>query len=215
MIKPYQREFIEFLLSNQVLKFGEFTLKSGRLSPYFLNLGEFKDGKSLSTLGHYYAEAIVHHQIKFDLLFGPAYKGIPLATATAIALANDFNKNIPYAFNRKEVKTHGDKGLTVGAPVKGKVLVIDDVITAGTTSREMIQLMQDLKADFSAMIIAFDRQERGENTQSAVQELTEKHGIPVYSIVNLSLLIEYLKTEPNIATHLEKILDYQKKWGVR
>src|SRR3990167_11069475 len=190
-----QQLFIEFLIENHALKFGEFKLKSGRISPYFFNLGVFHSGKSLAKLGEFYAETLIKSRMHCDLLFGPAYKGIPLVTATSIILFEKFNRNIPYCFNRKEKKDHGDKGSFVGAELKGNVVMLDDVITAGTTVCETVSLLENTDATLSGIIIAFDRQERGEGKLSGVQEAVKTHKIPVQSIVNLTDVVQYLQTQ--------------------
>ena len=209
-----QSEFIEFLIENQALKFGEFTLKSGRISPYFFNLGVFNTGKALAKLGEFYAETLINSRMHHDLLFGPAYKGIPLVAATSVILFEKFNKNIPYCFNRKEKKDHGDKGDFVGAELKGNVVMLDDVITAGTTVRETVALLKNTEATLSGIIIAFDRQERGEGKLSGVQEAVKTHKIPVQSIVNLTDVVQYLQTEKKYASALKAIELYRKEFSV-
>jgi orotate phosphoribosyltransferase len=188
-----QNQFIEFLIHHNALQFGEFTLKSGRKSPYFFNLGVFNTGKSLARLGEFYAETFLQSRMPCDILFGPAYKGIPLVACTSIALAEKFNKNLPYCFNRKEAKDHGDAGSFVGAALKGNVVMLDDVITAGTTVRETVSLLENTEATLAGIIIAFDRQERGEGTVSAVQEVVKKYNVPVQSIVTLTDVLLYLQ----------------------
>ncbi|OGT46865.1 MAG: orotate phosphoribosyltransferase [Gammaproteobacteria bacterium RIFCSPHIGHO2_12_FULL_38_11] len=209
-----QTQFIEFLIENNALQFGEFTLKSGRISPYFFNLGVFNTGKSLSKLGEFYAETLINSRMHYDLLFGPAYKGIPLVTATSIILFEKFNSNIPYCFNRKEKKDHGDKGSFVGAELKGNVVMLDDVITAGTTVCETVSLLENTDATLSGIIIAFDRQERGEGKLSGVQEAVKTHKIPVQSIVNLTDVVQYLQTQKKYAAQLSAIEQYRKQFGV-
>lgn len=207
-----QNQFIDFLVKNHALKFGSFTLKSGRQSPYFFNLGMFYTGKSLATLAEFYAETLLQSRIPCDLLFGPAYKGIPLVAATSVILAEKFNKNYPYAFNRKEKKEHGDVGQFVGAPLLGHAVMFDDVITAGTTVRETIAMLEGTEATLSGIIIAFDRQERGEGKLSAVQEVVKNYQIPVQSIVNLTDVINYLK-ENKLAKELQAIENYREKYS--
>ena len=213
-MEKYQQEFIEFALNIGVLRFGEFTLKSGRKSPYFFNAGLFNSGASLAQLGRYYAQTIVDSAIPFDMLYGPAYKGIPLAAATAIALADHHDKDIPYAFNRKEAKDHGEGGVIVGAPLQGKVLIIDDVISAGTSVRESIDIIAANKATPAGVIIALDRQEKGQGETSAIQEVEKNYGLPVASIVQLKLLIEYLERQPEMQAFLQAINAYRETYGV-
>lgn len=212
-MQDYQRHFIEFLLKHKALQFGKFTLKSGRISPYFFNLGTFQSGSSLTQLGKFYATTLLQSNLPYDVLYGPAYKGIPLVAATAIALFNNHNQDTPYCFNRKEAKDHGDKGLIVGAPLEGRIVMVDDVITAGTTVRETIELMENRNANLSGIVIAFDRQERGQGEQSAVQETAEKHGVPVQSIITLADLVEYLHQE-NLKSWLSPIEKYQTEYGI-
>ena len=208
-----QKQFIEFLIDNNALQFGEFKLKSGRISPYFFNLGVFHTGKSLSQLGEFYAETLLNSRMHCDVLFGPAYKGIPLVTATSIILFEKFNKNIPYCFNRKETKDHGDAGNFVGAALQGNIVMLDDVITAGTTVRETIKLLENTEATLSGIIIAFDRQERGIGALSAVQEAVKTHKIPVQSIITLSDVVQYLATQKKLKVHLDAIEQYRKQYG--
>lgn len=212
MLQPYQRDFIQLALSHDALKFGEFTLKSGRQSPYFFNAGQFYTGKALSTLGHYYAQTIVNAQLNFDGLFGPAYKGIPLVSTAAIALERDFQIDKPYTFNRKETKDHGEGGQLIGAPLKGRILIIDDVISAGTASRESIEMIQKAGATVAGVVIAFDRQERGLGETSAVQELADQFKIPVFSIVKLNDVQEFMEKDPEIQ---KKLAAYYKEYGSR
>ncbi|MCX7121351.1 MAG: orotate phosphoribosyltransferase [Gammaproteobacteria bacterium] len=209
-----QTQFIEFLIENKALQFGEFTLKSGRISPYFFNLGVFNTGKSLSKLAEFYAETLINSRMHYDLLFGPAYKGIPLATATAVILHEKFNINAPYCFNRKEKKDHGDKGDFVGCELKGNVVMLDDVITAGTTVRETVSLLENTEATLTGIIIAFDRQERGEGKLSGVQEAVKTHKIPVQSIVNLTDVVQYLQAQKKFSVQLQAIEQYRKQFGV-
>ncbi|MEN9849477.1 MAG: hypothetical protein RL368_2217 [Pseudomonadota bacterium] len=214
-MQAYQREFLEFVISNKVLQFGEFTLKSGRKSPYFFNAGAFKTGKALAQLGRYYAAAIQQAGIEFDTLFGPAYKGIPLATAAAIALSEQYQRDVPYCFNRKEAKDHGEGGNLVGAGLNGRILLVDDVITAGTAVRESLQLIAANKAQLVGIIIMLDRQERGQAQLSAIQEITEQHGVPVISIVSLQDLCVYLSEQPESAAILAAIENYRAEYGVQ
>lgn len=213
-MQAYQREFIEFALQRNVLKFGQFTLKSGRTSPYFFNAGLFNTGGDLAKLGKYYAQALQSSNIDFDLLFGPAYKGIPIATTTAVALADKHNIDIPYCFNRKEAKTHGEGGNLVGSPLQGKVMLVDDVITAGTAIRESMQLIQANNATLAGVLIALDRQEKGQGELSAIQEVERDFNTQVVSIVSLADLIEYLKLQPDMAEHLANIQQYRKDYGI-
>ena len=214
MIKPFQREFIEFALSRQVLKFGSFTLKSGRTSPYFFNAGLFNTGGDLARLGRFYAAALEDAGVEFDLLFGPAYKGIPIATTTAVALFDQYGKDVPYCFNRKEAKTHGEGGNLVGSPLQGKVMLVDDVITAGTAIRESMQLIQAQGASLSGVLIALDRQEKGQGELSAIQEVERDFGTQVVSIICLNDLINYLQGKPELAQYLEAVSAYRAQYGV-
>jgi orotate phosphoribosyltransferase len=210
----YQREFIEFAIRNQVLRFGEFTLKSGRVSPYFFNSGLFNSGASIARLGRYYAETIIRSALDFDILFGPAYKGIPLAVTTAVAIAEHHDRDIPYAFNRKEVKDHGEGGTVVGASLQGRVLIIDDVISAGTSVSESIQLIHAVGAVPAGVVVALDRQERSHGTLSAIQEVEQRHGIPVLSIVNLDQIINYISGISDMNDALLRIQSYRGQYGV-
>jgi orotate phosphoribosyltransferase len=207
------REFIAFTCELGVLRFGEFKTKAGRLSPYFFNAGLFNDGASLSRLSDFYARRILAAGIQFDVLFGPAYKGIPLAAGTAMALAG-LAHNTPYAYNRKEAKDHGEGGTLVGAPLKGRVLIIDDVISAGTSVRESVDLIRDAGAMPAAVIIALDRQERGQGTLSAVQEVERNYGIPVISIASLTDLIDYLSGHPELENKLAAVRAYRVRYGI-
>jgi orotate phosphoribosyltransferase len=193
-VQEYQRRFIELALRRQALRFGQFTLKSGRISPYFFNAGLFNDGSSIATLGRCYASALVHAGFGFDMLFGPAYKGIPLAAATAIALANDYERNVPWAYNRKEAKDHGEAGLLVGSPLKGRVVIVDDVITAGTAIRASVELIRQAGAEPVAVALALDRQERGVSERSAVQEMASEFGLASVAILTLGDLIAALES---------------------
>jgi len=213
-MQDYQQEFIRFAIEKNVLRFGEFKLKSGRISPYFFNSGLFNDGASLSRLGRFYMQAVLKSQVQFDMIFGPAYKGIPLASAMAVALADDYGRAVPYCFNRKEAKDHGEGGILLGAPLAGRVLIIDDVITAGTSVRESVQLIQAANASTAAVVIALDRQERGAGELSAIQEIEANHGIPVISIISLESLIDYLHKTAGLQQHLEKIQEYRQEYGL-
>ena len=214
-MKPYQRQFIEFALSKQVLKFGEFTLKSGRKSPYFFNAGLFNTGRDLALLGRFYAEALVDSGIEFDLLFGPAYKGIPIATTTAVALAEHHDRDLPYCFNRKEAKTHGEGGNLVGSPLQGRVMLVDDVITAGTAIREVMQIIASQEgAKAAGVLIALNRQERGNGELSAIQEVERDFGIPVVSIVSLNQVLQFLEDDPQLKQHLPAVKAYREQFGV-
>lgn len=210
---PYQIEFIELAIESRVLKFGEFTLKSGRISPYFFNAGEFYTGDALAKLGRFYAQALLNANISFDMVFGPAYKGIPLATAISIMLACEHNKNVPFAYNRKEAKKHGEGGTLVGAPLSGDVAIIDDVITAGTAIREVLSMLESTPAKASVILVGLDRQERGKTEQSAIAELQEQTGVQVASIVKLADIIAYLE-QTNQHDKLEKMQAYRAQYGV-
>ncbi len=213
-MQDYKKEFIDFAISTKVLCFGQFKLKSGRISPYFFNSGLFNSGASIARLGRYYAAAIEDSDIDYDQLFGPAYKGIPLAVTTACALADHHNKDIPYSFNRKEAKDHGEGGTIVGAPLAKKVLIIDDVISAGTSVRESFNIINAANAQTAGVIIALDRQERGQGDTSAIQEVEKNFDIKVANIINLSDLIEYLSAQPDMKQALKSICDYQKQYGI-
>ncbi|MFT7422977.1 MAG: orotate phosphoribosyltransferase, partial [Psychromonas sp.] len=197
-MKDYQQEFIEFALEKQVLKFGQFTLKSGRTSPYFFNAGLFNSGRDLARLGRFYAAALMDSGIDYDLLFGPAYKGIPIATTTAVALSNDYDLDVPYCFNRKEAKTHGEGGSLVGSELQGKIMLVDDVITAGTAIRESMDIIQAHHAQLAGVLIALDREEKGRAELSAIQEVERDYSAKVISIVKLSDLITYLEAKPEM-----------------
>ncbi|NOU24997.1 MAG: orotate phosphoribosyltransferase [Methylotenera sp.] len=207
------QEFIAFAVQKEVLRFGEFKTKAGRLSPYFFNAGLFNDGESLLKLGEFYAAAIKNSGIEFDMLFGPAYKGITLVASIAIAFARA-GENIPYAYNRKEAKDHGEGGVIVGSPLKGRVLIIDDVISAGTSVRESVELINGNNAKACGVAIAIDRQERGTGDLSAVQEVIKTNGIPVCAIANLSDLIQYLQHQNNLVQNLQSIQAYRQQYGV-
>ncbi len=213
-MKDYQQEFLSFAIDAGVLRFGQFTLKSGRISPYFFNAGLFNTGLRLARLGRFYARAIRDAGIEFDVLFGPAYKGIPLAAAAAIGLADDYQQDVPYCYNRKEAKDHGEGGQIVGADLKGRVLIIDDVITAGTAIRESVDLIRAAGAVPAGVVISLDRQERGRDRRSAIQEVEDDFGMPVISIVGLKELIAYLAAEPGRNQDLERIEAYRKDYGI-
>ena len=210
----YQKDFIEFALKNDVLRFGEFTLKSGRVSPYFFNAGLFNSGEALAKLGQYYAAAISESKVDFDVLFGPAYKGIPLATTCAVALYEHQNTNIPYSFNRKEAKSHGEGGNIVGAALEGNILIIDDVITAGTAIRESMDIIAAANAKPAGVIIALDRQEKGTADLSAIQEVEQQYNIPVLSIIKLEHLITYIKGNSDFNQYLDKVKAYRDQYGI-
>ena len=214
LMKDYQRDFIDFAISAGVLRFGDFTLKSGRTSPYFFNAGLFNTGELLARLGRCYARAITDSGMDFDVLFGPAYKGIPLAAAASIALADHHQHNTPWCFNRKEAKDHGEGGNLVGAGLSGNVLVIDDVITAGTAIREAVDIIQTAGATLAGVVIALDRQERGRDARSAIQEVEETFAIRVTSIVTLSDLLEYLREKPEHSEDVKKIEAYRGQYGI-
>lgn len=213
-MKAYQQEFLDFAIANEVLKFGEFTLKSGRLSPYFFNFGLFQTGSSLAKLGDYYAQAIVDSGIEFDMLFGPAYKGIPLVAVVSATLYEKHGIDLPYAYNRKEVKDHGEGGDIVGAPLAGKVLIVDDVISAGTACREAANIVQAHNAELAGICISLDRQERGTGELSAVQEVEESYGIKVIKIIGLDNVIQHIQETAKDNALLEKISNYRIKYGV-
>ena len=210
----YQKDFLDFAIEQQVIRFGEFTLKSGRLSPYFFNAGLFKTGEAMSKLGRFYAQTIVDAGIDFDILFGPAYKGIPLATATSIALNDQHGVNTPWCFNRKEAKDHGEGGNIVGATLEGKAIIVDDVISAGTAVREVMEIISQSEAKPAAVVVALDRQEKGKGELSAIQEVERDFGIPVLSIVTLTDLLEYAKGNEEISQHALAIQAYREKYGV-
>lgn len=212
-MQEYQRKFIELALSKGVLKFGSFVLKSGRVSPYFFNAGGFNTGSDLAALGSCYAHALVESGISFDVLFGPAYKGIPLACATAMALASEHGKNVPWCFNRKEKKDHGEGGNLVGSPLKGDILLIDDVITAGTAIRESEQIIKENGANFKAALIALNRKEKGHGDKSAIDEAQEQLGIKIISIVSFDDLLKYIETDDKLKEHIPAMLEYRKQYG--
>jgi orotate phosphoribosyltransferase len=212
-MRAYKSEFLELALELGVLRFGEFTLKSGRVSPYFFNAGLFSSGYAAAKLGRYYASAIAESGVEFDMLFGPAYKGIPLATLAAAALAEHHDVDVPYAFNRKEAKGHGEGGSIVGAPLAGKVLIVDDVITAGTAVREAARIITSAGAEVAGLVISLDRQEIGRDSRSAVQELEQSLGIPVISIVQLEDLVDLLEESEEYAEFLEPVVKYRRQYG--
>lgn len=213
-MQSFRQDFIRFAIEQKVLCFGEFKTKAGRISPYFFNAGLFNDGNSLKQLTQFYAQAIIAANIQFDMIYGPAYKGIPLAAGTAIALS-DMKRNVPYCFNRKEAKDHGEGGNTVGANLQGRVLIIDDVISAGTSVRESIELISNAGATPSSVVIALDRMERGLGALSAVQEVQQNYNIPVLSIATLDDLLEYLQGNQEFAQHLEAVQSYREQYGVK
>lgn len=210
----YQREFIEFSLSHGVLRFGDFTLKSGRRSPYFFNAGLFNTGGKLAALGRFYAAAVAGSDIEFDVLLGPAYKGIPIASATAVQLSAHFDRDVLWCFNRKEPKGHGEGGVIVGSPLEGRVLIVDDVITAGTAIREVMTLVDDAGAKAVAVLVAVDRQERGQGGLSAIQEVERDFGVRVLSIITLSQIIDYLEETGQHAEHLDAVRAYRTEFGI-
>ena len=213
-MQAYKREFIDLALELGVLRFGEFTLKSGRVSPYFFNAGLFNTGYAAARLGRYYAAAIAASGIRFDMIFGPAYKGIPLAALAAAALAEHQDMDVPYSYNRKEAKAHGEGGSIVGAPLSGRVLIVDDVITAGTAVREAYKIISEAGAEVAGLSISLDRQERGQGSLSAVQELKQSLGIPVSSIIQLNDLIDILEESEEYAEYLDPVVEYRRKYGV-
>ncbi|MEF1308648.1 orotate phosphoribosyltransferase [Vibrio mytili] len=213
-MKAYQREFIEFALEKEVLKFGEFTLKSGRKSPYFFNAGLFNTGRDLARLGRFYAAALADSGIEFDVLFGPAYKGIPIATTTAVALADHHDIDTPYCFNRKEAKDHGEGGNLVGSALEGRIMLVDDVITAGTAIRESMEIIKANGADLAGVLVAIDRQEKGKGELSAIQEVERDFGCAVVSIVSLGDLVTYLEEKGNATEHLDAVKAYRAHYGI-
>ncbi len=215
-MQDFQSEFLEFVLENKILRFGKFTLKSGRVSPYFFNAGLFNSGDKLAFLAKCYAAAIVNSELEFDVLFGPAYKGIPLVSATAIALANNHNLNKPFCFNRKEAKSHGEGGVIVGAELSGKVLIIDDVITAGTAIREAVEILQNDGAQLNGIAVAMDRQEKGTGELSAIQEIEQAYQISVTNIISLQNIIDYLEgsSDSIMQRHLAAVAAYRDQYGV-
>ncbi|GLR76364.1 orotate phosphoribosyltransferase [Aliivibrio sifiae] len=213
-MKAYQREFIEFALEKEVLKFGEFTLKSGRKSPYFFNAGLFNTGRDLARLGRFYAAALADSGIDYDVLFGPAYKGIPIATTTAVALADHHDTDKPYCFNRKEAKDHGEGGNLVGSALEGRIMLVDDVITAGTAIRESMEIIQANGADLAGVLVAIDRQEKGKGELSAIQEVERDFGCSIISIVSLTDLISFLEDKGDNAEQLEAVKAYRAEFGI-
>ncbi|NMZ68034.1 orotate phosphoribosyltransferase [Pseudomonas peli] len=213
-MQAYQRDFIRFAIERGVLRFGQFTLKSGRISPYFFNAGLFDSGLALAQLGRFYAAAVVDSGIDFDVLFGPAYKGIPLAATTAVALAEHHQRDMPWCFNRKEAKDHGEGGTLVGAPLAGRVLIIDDVITAGTAIREVMQIIQAQGAQAAGVLIALNRQERGKGELSAIQEVERDYSMPVVSIVSLEQVLEYLAEDAELKQYLPAVQAYRAEYGI-
>ncbi len=215
-MQQYQRDFLQFALSQGVLKFGEFELKSGRVSPYFFNAGLFNDGASLTKLGEFYAQALHHSGLNYDMLFGPAYKGIPLATITAVAYQQQFARSLPMAFNRKEAKAHGEGGALVGAPLAGEVLIIDDVITAGTAIRETLDMFDQQQINCAGVLVALDRQERGQGELSSMQELQQERNIVVTSIVTLADLQQFLSEQDAGVwqQYLPSITEYREQYGI-
>lgn len=215
-MRDYQKAFIDYVIEHDILRFGSFTLKSGRTSPYFFNAGLFNTGEALSFLGKCYADAIAQANVDFDLLFGPAYKGIPLVSVSAAALSQHHGINKPYCFNRKEAKDHGEGGLTVGAPLEGRVLVVDDVITAGTAIREVMELFEKVGATTAGILVALDRQERGTGAMSAIQEIEQQYNVPVISIISLGQIIDYLagQDDPALQPQLAAVKAYRDEYGV-
>ena len=214
-MENYKQQFIEFALARQVLKFGEFTLKSGRISPYFFNAGLFNQGADLARLGEFYAVALQDAGLQYDMIFGPAYKGIPIATAVSIALFNRFHINKPVCFNRKEVKDHGEGGNLIGSPLRGKVLLVDDVITAGTAIRESMQIIQANEAQLSAVLIALNRQERGNGELSAIQEVERDYQCDVLSIIDFADLMAFIETQPEYQQYLPAMRAYREQYGIK
>jgi len=213
-MEHYQAEFIRFALDCEALQFGEFTLKSGRISPYFFNGGQFNSGEKLARLGSFYAQALVHAELPVEMLFGPAYKGIPLVCALAIALSANHQIDLPYAFNRKEAKQHGEGGFLVGASLQGHVLIVDDVITAGTSVNESMQMIQSAHATACGVLIALDRQERLQTNQSAIQMVESTYQIPVISIINYSHIAEFVRELDEFSGYSQPIIDYRRKFGI-
>lgn len=214
-MKPHQQSFLELALAKNALRFGEFTLKSSRISPYFFNAGMIDSGAALATLGQAYAQAALESGIEFDMLFGPAYKGISLSTATAIALAGSARRDVPVAFNRKEAKTHGEGGVVIGAPIQGRVLIVDDVITAGTAIRESLALIAAQGATAAGILIALDRQERGQGALSAVQEVEREFDIPVIAIARLAELFGLIAARPELSVHRERMEAYRQAYAAK
>lgn len=213
-MKAFQKDFLDFAIQQGVLKFGQFTLKSGRISPYFFNAGLFQTGSALSKLSHFYAQAIIDSKVEFDMLFGPAYKGIPLVSTIAMALYERHGKDYPYAFNRKEAKAHGEGGNIVGAPLQGKVLIVDDVITAGTAIREAAEIVASHEASLAGVAISLDRQEKGQGEYSAVQEVQQAYGIDVINIVTLPDVIGHMASTQYDPQILDAVQTYRAKYGI-
>jgi len=211
---PTKQKFIELAIDRHALKFGTFTLKSGRVSPYFFNAGYFNRGSDLAVLGDCYADTLIDSKAEYDMLFGPAYKGIPLSCATAIALATKFSRDVPVCYNRKETKDHGEGGSLVGASLAGKVMIVDDVITAGTAIRESIDIIKAAGATPSGVLVALDRQEMGKGSLSAIQEIVKEYKMPVYAIINLDDLHLYIQRQPRLEGYLSAISEYRKTYGV-
>ena len=213
-MKAYQRHFIELALAKNVLKFGEFTLKSGRVSPYFFNAGLFNTGRDLALLGQFYAQTLIDNHVPCDVLFGPAYKGIPIATTTAVALVEHHDMDVPYCFNRKEAKDHGEGGTLVGSPLTGNVVIVDDVITAGTAIRESMEIIKQHDATLSGVLLSLDIQEKGRGSLSAIQELERDYQCQVYSIITLDDLISYLTESETLSAHLPAVKAYRERYGI-
>jgi orotate phosphoribosyltransferase len=211
-VLDYQKQFIQYALDCNVLKFGEFKLKSGRISPYFFNTGLFNTGEKLGRLGQFYAQTLIESKLEIDMLYGPAYKGIPLVSATSIAYSK-LKQDIPFAFNRKEAKDHGEGGLIVGSSLQSNVLIIDDVITAGTSVRESVEIIKSMNATPAGVLIALDRQETGKNNSSAIQEINDQFGIPVISIISLNNIIAFLELDESSTKQLELIKQYRLNYG--
>lgn len=211
-MKPYQKQFIELAIKSEALCFGNFTLKSGRVSPYFFNAGKLQTGTALAGLGRFYAQTLIDSGVQFDMLFGPAYKGIPLSALTLAALADQHHLDLPYCYNRKEAKDHGEGGTLVGAPLKGRVAIIDDVITAGTAVREVLSILEQHNAEPAAIVVGLNREERGQGSKSAIQELTEETGVPVISIINLTDIMNYLDGSGDREI-LDRIRLYRDEFG--
>ena len=216
LMQEFQKNFLNFVIENEILCFGEFTLKSGRVSPYFFNAGLFNTGEKLFFLARCYADAIIAAKIEYDILFGPAYKGIPLATATSMALANKHNVNKPYCFNRKEAKAHGEGGSIVGAQLSGDVLIVDDVITAGTAVREAAEIIRSNGAHLNGIAVAMDRQEKGTGNLSAIQEIEQIYQIKVVSIISLQDIVDYLMASENeqLQPYLDAVVAYREEYGI-
>ncbi len=213
-MEQYKRDFIEFALNRNVLKFGEFTLKSGRKSPYFFNAGLFNTGADLARLGEFYAAAIASNAVLFDVIFGPAYKGIPIGTTVSVALFNRYGVDKPVCFNRKETKDHGEGGNLIGSPLQGKILLVDDVITAGTAIRESMELIDANNAELAAVLIALNRKERGKGKLSAIQEVERDYQCRVLSIIDLDDLMQFIEQDPRYTTHLPAMRAYRAEFGV-